>query len=68
MSQWTNFRKSSGGTNSQKMTVQTVGVWQRSLISFSFRTERFLYRSLMFEVYGLNCNFLSTLFVLFALA
>ena len=32
MSQRTNFRKSSGGTNSQKTTVRTVGVWQRSLI------------------------------------
>ena len=31
MSQRTNFRKSSGGTNSQKTTVRTVGVWQRSL-------------------------------------
>ena len=31
MSQRTNFRKSSGGTNSQKTTVRMVGVWQRSL-------------------------------------
>ena len=32
------------------------------LKSVSFRTEKSLYRSLTFEVYDLNCNFLSTLF------
>ena len=32
MSQQTNFRRSSGGTNSQKtILIQTVGVWQHSL-------------------------------------
>ena len=32
------------------------------LTSFSFRTEKPLYRSLTSEAYDLNCNFLSTLF------
>ena len=46
MSQRTNFRKSSGGMNSQKTTVRTVGVWQRSL-----KTSQTLQRFLLWCVF-----------------